>query len=365
MTRRPGLARRRVLLTILGLPLYLLVGELSARVWVRSRYSPERIEELTTHSRFRGRFASHPNLPFALNPSFPGHNALGFRGGALDRKKPAGTRRIACVGASTTYGSLLDPDDSYPAQLGILLGREPGRWEAVNGGIVGTVSTETLIDLEIRVLAVDPDILVIMPARNEVFPQVYNHFRPDYTHYRRAGFNFTVSNYVHKELFRWSRLVMLACTVGGDRFGWSESAEHPLYGGIVWENRPTPDEVIRNAADPARLSTYRRNLECMITICSERGIHVAVCTMAFRPSVLEVEELPQDPRIDAVLCRLADRDNEIAREVAGRLGAELVDTARLSSRAELFVDDAHMNMEGHRVEARMIFDVLRPWLDAR
>jgi lysophospholipase L1-like esterase len=360
MTDNPGPARRRVLLTILLVPVYLLVGELSARAWVRSRYSPERIEELTTHSPVRGRFASHPCLPFALNPAFKGHNELGFRGASFERKKPAGTRRVVCVGASTTYGSLSDPHDSYPAQLGILMAKEPGTWEVVNGGIVGTVSTETLVDLEIRVLPVDPDVVVIMPARNEVFPQVYNRFRADYTHYRRPGFNFTVSNYVYKELFRWSRLVMLACTVGGGRFGWSERDEHPLYGGIVWENRPTPDEAIRNSADRARVATYRRNLESMIAICRVRGIQVVVCTMAFRPGDLDVEEMPKDPRLAPFLGELANLDNQIAREVAERTGAKLVEIAPLSDRPELFVDDAHMNLEGHRVEAQMIRAALVP-----
>jgi hypothetical protein len=32
---------------------------------------------------------------------------------------------------------------------------------------------------------------------------------------------------------------------------------------------------------------------------------------------------------------------------------------------ELFVDDAHMNAEGHRAEAQMIREALAPWLDPR
>src|SRR4029077_5502311 len=107
---------RRVVLTVLSLPLCLLLGELLARVWVSLKYPPDRVEQLTTHSPVRGRFASHPYLPFVLNPDFGGHNALGFRGGACEAKKAPGVRRIACVGASTTYGSLVDPEDSYPAQ---------------------------------------------------------------------------------------------------------------------------------------------------------------------------------------------------------------------------------------------------------
>src|SRR5215813_10228761 len=112
MTEKNTLVRRRVLLTILGLPLYLLVGEISARIWVKTRYTPARIEELTTLSPVRGRFACYPFLPYVLNPGFPGHNPLGFRGDTFEAKKPAGVKRLVCLGASTTYGGNDGPENS-------------------------------------------------------------------------------------------------------------------------------------------------------------------------------------------------------------------------------------------------------------
>jgi hypothetical protein len=86
----PSLVRRRVLITLLALPLSLVLGEIAARIWVRARYEPERIAQLTTENTTRGRFACYPYLPYILNPDFPGHNSLGFRGGPFTEKKPAG-----------------------------------------------------------------------------------------------------------------------------------------------------------------------------------------------------------------------------------------------------------------------------------
>ncbi len=365
MTEDKVRLRRRVRLTLLSLPLYLLVGEIAARVWVSLKYTPERIEQLTTHSPMRGRFASHPYLPYALNPAYPGHNALGFRGAAFEAKKPAGVRRIACVGASTTYGSLVDPDDSYPAELAKLFTRQSDHVEVVNAGVPGWVSTELLINLELRVMPLEPDVVVILPGRNEIFPQTYNGFQLDYTHFRRPGFNFTVSNFVHKEIFKWSRLALLACTVRGERFGWSELEEHPLYGGMVWENRPTAVEVARNLQDPVRMTTFRRNLEGMIQVCRPRGILVMFCTMQLRSEKLALDEFEPDPSLIPLMGALVERDNEIEREVAARLDVPLVDTARLSEHAELFIDDSHLTAEGHRQQARMIFDALAPRLEGR
>ncbi|MBK7644921.1 MAG: hypothetical protein IPJ19_18075 [Planctomycetes bacterium] len=354
----------RLRLSVISLVVTLVLGEIVARIWVAARWPAERIEQLTTHTSTRGRFASHPYLPFALAPGFEDINSLGYRGPEIARLKPAGVRRLACIGASTTYGLNVSAEEANPARLGELLKQKYGAWEVINAGVPGWMSTESLVDLELRVLPLQPDVVVILQGRNELFPQAYNGFQPDYSHFRRPGFNYTVSNYGHKELFRWSHLAMLACTLRGERFGWSEKAEHPLYGGIVWENRPTTDEAERNLQDPARMSTLRSDLESMIEVCKARGILVVVCTIAFRPEKLAMDELAPDPRIAPVLAQQVERNNQLAREVAARLGAALADTARLGERPELFTDDCHMTAEAHQLFAQIAYDALLPLLEA-
>jgi len=365
MQKRVLRPAERAWLLLASLLVTLLLGEVFARIWVKLRWPAERIEQLTTHGAVRGRFASHPNLPFVLAPGFADHNELGFRGPSLAAQKAPGVRRVACIGASTTYGLDVSALEANPAQLGELLSKSHGKWEVINAGVPGWVSSETLVDLELRVLPLQPDVVVILQGRNELFPQAYNGFRSDYTHFRRPGFNYSVSNYGHKELFRWSNLAMLACTLRGERFGWSERAEHPLYGGIVWENRPTTAEVARNLEDPARLAPLRSNLESMIEVCRARGIQVVVCTMAFLPGKLAMDELEPDPKVAPVLAAQVERNNALAREVAGRLGAAVVDTARLVEHPELFRDDCHLSPEGHRLFAQMVYAVLAPLLPAR
>jgi lysophospholipase L1-like esterase len=357
--------RRRIGCTCLAPFLVLAIGEIAARVWSAVKYSPERIEQLTTHASTRGRFASHPNLPFVLNPDFEGHNALGFRGGPAEARKKPGAHRIVCIGASTTYGNLADPNDSYPAALGRLVKDRPGAWEVLNGGVPGWTSTEILVNFALCVLPLEPDVVVLQPGRNEIFPQAYNHFRPDYTHFRRPGFSFVVSNYGHKELFRWSRLFMCLCTVRGDRFGWSETEEHPLYGGIVWENKPTVAEALANVREPERLDTFRRNLEGIVELCGARKIGLLVTTMQFRPELMAFQELAPSPDLDRALSDLLDRDNDVLREVASRAGVPVAETAKITDRRELFVDDSHLTPEGHALQAQIVYEKLIPLMDAR
>ncbi len=356
--------RRRVGCTCLAPFLLLGIGEVAARVWSKAKYSSERIEQLTTHSATRGRFASHPYLPFVLNPDFEGHNALGLRGGPAEAKKKPGAHRIVCIGASTTYGNLADPTDSYPAAIGRLVKDHPGDWEVLNAGVPGWTSTEILVNFALRVLPLEPDVVVLQPGRNEIFPQAYNGFRSDYTHFRRPGFSFAVSNYAHKELFRWSRLCMFLCTVRGERFGWSETEEHPLYGGIVWENRPTVAQALVNVREPERFDTYRRNLEGIVELCQARKIRLLATTMQFRPELMASQELDPKPELDRALGELVDKDNDVLREVASRAGVPVAETAKIDDQPGLFVDDSHLKPEGHALQARIVCEKLLPLMEA-
>ena len=353
--------RKLLLLLLAATSCLLTLGllEIVARVWVAARWPDDRVKELTTHSPTRGRFTSHAYLPFALTPGFEGHNSLGFRGDEITVEKPAQTRRLACLGASTTYGLHVTPAEAWPGQLCARLRASHGSWDVLNAGVPGWVSTETLVNFVLRVLPMKPDVVVLYQGRNELFPQAYNGFKADYSHYRNPNFNYTVSNYGHKLVFSYSRLAMLLCTVRGARFGWSELEEHPLFGGLMRENRPSVQEAIENLADERRSAALRRNLETLCAICKSRGITLVLTTMAFRPERLAVAaELGDDPALRQPLAAQLAENNDVMRSVAREQGVPLVDTATLSERQDLFLDDCHLTAEGHAARADMVFEVL-------
>lgn len=365
----PSLVRRRVLITLLAIPLSLVLGEVAARIWVRSRYEPERIAQLTTENTTRGRFACYPYLPYVLNPDFPGHNKLGFRGAPFEEKKPSGVRRVACLGASTTYGGQKHGDEmnSYPADLEKLLNGTGGRWEVINGGVLGMMSNEMLINLELRVLPLDPDVVVILPSRNEVVAQMYNDFKPDYTHFRKVGFSFTTSNVVHKRLFNVSYLFMLACTVQGQRFGWDEWAEHPLYAGIDWSNKPTVAQGLQNARDASHLAPLRRSYENMLNLLRSRGIPTLVCMMPERAekfAEFPLDELDHDAELLAEVGRLTERNNDVVREIANRFNVPVLEATSIDAHPEFFDDDCHLSDEGHRFQAKAVYEALQPLISS-
>jgi lysophospholipase L1-like esterase len=148
--------------------------------WSASEF---RLEErrlwLLDHHGFRHDTAAMPDplLGFRLRPSVTvngfRHNAYGFAGREISRKKPAGVFRIFCLGGSTTLGAGVPTERySYPAILEEIFARsaKPGqnRIEVVNAGVFGYNSLHTSILATKLLDRFDPDLYLIMDGLNDL-----------------------------------------------------------------------------------------------------------------------------------------------------------------------------------------------------
>ena len=98
-------------------------------------------------------------------------NSLGFRSEEISRVKPAGTVRIACLGASTTFCAEVSSNRAtWPQRLGELLQvRHPElKIEVINAAIPGCSLAGSLENLRQRVLPLDPDIVIVYHAHNDL-----------------------------------------------------------------------------------------------------------------------------------------------------------------------------------------------------
>jgi len=98
-------------------------------------------------------------------------NSDGFRGPELENPKPEGRIRIAFLGASTTFCAEASSDaKTWPAQLVRMLGERFPRneFDYVNGGIPGIGADESLRNLEHRIAPLQPDVVVIYHATNDL-----------------------------------------------------------------------------------------------------------------------------------------------------------------------------------------------------
>jgi lysophospholipase L1-like esterase len=360
-------------LVLLGGIIGLLLAEGAARLWVAFRWHPDEKYSLTHHTPVRGRFAYDPELGYVLSSDYRSrqghrtHNSLGLRGGAIAATKGPGTGRIMLIGASTAYGEAVSDSETSSAQLEILLRQSmPARpVEVLNGGVPGWTSAETAASFPGRIKPLAPDVLIVLDGRNDVFPQLFDNYRDDYSHYRRPGHDFRDSNYWYKWLFRISYLAMIVCTNGGGHLGFSETAEHPLYASIRYENRPSLDDMRTHAADPKRSEGYRRNLQRIIHSARANAIEIVLVTIPFRTHGYRSNVIPRNPAALPLVSAMVRRNQEITREVAKESNVVLVDAAARLSTGEYLEDDCHLNRAGERALAGMLSAAIRPLLEAR
>ena len=177
----PSRARRFLFLASIGFTVILLVCfEAGFRIYLFHFASPGRLNkyarswDIPADAR---KFKPHPYLNHALNERYRSedglnrHNALGFRGAEFPREKLPGTYRIACLGGSSTYETkIADYRSAYPDQLQEVLRSAYGRTNVhvINAGVAGYTSWELLINLQLRVLDLSPDLIVIYEATNDV-----------------------------------------------------------------------------------------------------------------------------------------------------------------------------------------------------
>src|SRR5262245_36389034 len=182
--RRPGLARRIAVVLSLTIALLVLILEVGSRVAdrvVAGSASPPALFQkiaLTTLDPARAKYAEsrtmpHPYLSFCLRPSYrtpPGsdhqcsHNSLGFRGKETTWEKPPGVFRVVTMGGSSVYGQSESGDEAvWSARLETILAAErpQARIEVINAGVSGYTSYEMLIELELFVMDLHPDLIVL------------------------------------------------------------------------------------------------------------------------------------------------------------------------------------------------------------
>jgi len=95
-------------------------------------------------------------------------NEQRFRGPLVEQPKPQGLVRIACLGDSHTFGFGIGYEESWPAQLqGALQANAERDVEAINCGVNAYDTLQEVIWMRKRVLAFEPDIVVLQYFIND------------------------------------------------------------------------------------------------------------------------------------------------------------------------------------------------------
>jgi len=355
--------KRNLLLVVISLIVTVLALEGMLAVADRTGMAPDFFRMLTASNpsfdldRGDGLYYSHPYISYEARPGYQTSDGaridpMGFRSEPVNVSKPAGTFRIVALGASTTYGLYGPWNEAYPYQLQQRLRRELGtdRIEVVNAGLVSATSTESLIRLYMRVLPIDPDMVLLYEGYNDLNPRMFDGFRDDYYHFRKTPAMRTGA-VSRSYLFRLLEQSILGRFLPDRTLRNSNLLTH------TWrlENLPDSDaEKIRNF-DATGPDVYRRNLSYIIESAMARGVTPVLGTFAFDGDFTHWNELmPEELWEKGIL-----QQNAVVRDLAETYQLRLCPFYEYGLTDEgIFDDSIHMNAYGYGKKADCFYDVI-------
>jgi lysophospholipase L1-like esterase len=275
----------------------------------------------------------HPYLGYALRPGFstpPGakqqasHNTLGFRGKETTWEKPQGVFRIVTTGGSSVYGQSESNDAAVWSQrLEDHLNERlaPRRFEVVNLGVSGWNSHEMLVNLALRGLDLEPDLVVVHESINDMRCALYTrggeptrdnlHWRATWPVDRPSALEASLAK--SRAYLVWRRYMTDYVAERSD-LGFYAIANYDPQG-------PDPYRHYPGAIPDLGFETYRRNLRQIVALCRARGAEVMIATQALPRWHLEQAASYREQ------CDAFERIKAVQREVAAELSVEVCDNA--------------------------------------
>jgi len=343
MARRP--IRQKILLALCVLVLGALAIEAVARIRFYSQYG--------TFFRVHT-FETDPATGLRIPPPSRSTGAIhidtrGFRNPELQVPKPAGRIRIGFLGASTTFCAEASSDEATWPSLVVaaLRAARPGLdVDFVNAGVAGYVLDDVQKGLDLRVAPLEPDVIVIYEATND--------------------------------LTKWSRELARAqgvYTEHSDREGWLASislAWHLVEKNLLVrarQNAAAQSEGRLTMDESAVVPPFRDRLERLVRRARDVAPCVLLATFAQRARPGQDEDEQRDACIThfyympymshaAVVAGFAAYNRAI-RDVAASTGATLVEGEdTIPADSTHFADSVHFTDEGCRWQSRRIADAL-------
>jgi len=329
-----------------------LIVETSSQLFVRVLATPDQREDYLLYTSLRMlRYAPHHYLNYYPTPYYQrgltSHNSLGYRGREIETPKPAGVFRIVALGGSSTYDTGV-PDDTktFTSQLERVLidAYLYEHVELVNAGVSGYTSWELLINLEVRVLDLEPDMVIVYEGMNDVLARLVltDAYRGDNSGMRRQWEAPPVSILERSAFARiLSRRLGLATQVGVNSF-----VDSPAYLGprVLNSRDPSEPTALLERNPPAYL---RRNLMNMVAVARTHDVQIVFATWAYSPQFGDYAATP-------AMKLGVNQGNHVVEDVAKGMQVSLFDFAAVMPEAkEFWADGGHLNANGSRVKAEL------------
>jgi lysophospholipase L1-like esterase len=287
-------------------------------------------------------------------------NELGMRGPAVSEPPTIDDLTLVFLGGSTTENYRFNDEDTFPVLVGrALAGRSGQRVHVFNAGMSGGTTAHSLGRLQHQVLDLQPDLIVVQHAINDLLSGFHPGYRKDQRHLPRAE----VSRTGRRNVLSWLRRVRAS----------SDFTTSVPYGAV---QSPVLVERTRSVLDyddfPA-LAVFRRNLLSMAAVAAAHDIPILFLTQASMYAAdmpaaekarrfVMIRSLPDvgaiPPDVES-LARGMDAFNGVTRNLPRSSLVSVHDLAhRIELTTELFFDDCHLTSEGNRRVAGLVSPIV-------
>jgi lysophospholipase L1-like esterase len=335
--------------------------EIVARLWLDFLATSEQSDRYVLFTSIDAQdfaWTPHPYLVYYPTPNYrkglTSHNSLGYRNDEFSLEKPSGVYRIVALGGSSTYDvSIKDNAATFTAQLEQSLKEDYGyqNVQVINAGVPGYNSWEILVNLEFRVLDLDPDLVIIYEGTNDVHARMVepSAYRGDDLGRRQVWRVPPVALWEHSALLRiLSRTMNVTRQVSIDDF-----VSSPTYLSWPYEYRLSEDNL-----DPAEILKenppiyFHRNLENMIAIAKEHDVQILLSTWAHSPNL-------NDYASEDYYQQGFRENNDVVKEVATGHDIPLFDFAEVMPQDAIYwADGRHVNEAGALEKARLFAEFI-------
>lgn len=368
MAEQPKGAFLKAVITVcISLTLVLCVAELGIRAVAASGAYAE-FFRLTGNARppldsrtGPGMYYAHHYTGYALKPGYEVKgreriNSLGFRGADIELKKPDDVYRVVAIGGSTTFAVYLPWNESYPYYLQEELRERlnTDKIEVINAGLTGSTASESFHRMATQVLPLDPDMVVIYHAFNDLIPRVFDDYQEDYYHFRKSDPN----NPPGLTRFYLYRLFLRALSPGL----FHENNNLQRY---VWKTQNLPDTDTERSQNFLNSSNeaFHFNMENMVALLQARGVEVVLATFGMNSDIWHWMDA-----IPPYLWEVGISENNVSiRELATKYQAPLVPFAEApfprgtkDYGTGVFADSIHMSKPGNQFKAKIFADTIAP-----
>ena len=291
----------------------------------------------------------HTLIPNATHYGRVAVNSLGFRGPEITLEKPPNTIRIVCMGGSTTFDTYVSSNDkTWTQRLEALLKQkfDLANIQVINAGVPGYRVLDNLINLQTRLLVLNPDIIIDYDGHNDVQANRNIYLSKNL----RLGEVKTLDPII--KFLQEKSLLYQKATLALRYFEAARESEKSRRYDVVSETG---------------LANFERVLSLLVYSSQRNGITVILprVVTGFRKEMPSAEQVENAKWAFHFMRHLTlkgifdgyDRYNQVIKKVAHEYGALYIDeTAKISDGHEYFADGIHFTDKGAELVAKIIGD---------